>query len=378
MPWKSNSLEAQRLEVVSLCLVEGANRSEIARRFGVSRKTLYKWLAVSQSDEPLTDRSRRPRRSPGRSSPETEERVLKVREAHPVWGGRKIAKVIESEVRVSPSTVTEILRRHGRLQELRAGGKRAYQRFVHEHPNELWQMDFKGHFPTLLEGRCHPFDVLDDHSRYCLRLTACTNERWLTVQEHLSETFRTYGLPLRILCDNGGCWGATSAREITPLTIWLSRLGIKLIHGKPYHPQTQGKLERFHLTLKREVLDGHSFRDLEACTKAFIRYRDDYNRLRPHDELALATPASRYRISALKFPEGALKEPEYDEGALVRIVQKGGVLCFAGEEFRVGKCLHGLRVEVRPFKERDGRYEVRYGRTRIEIIDLRESTPRGV
>lgn len=130
--------------------------------------------------------------------------------------------------------------------------------------------------------------------------------------------------------------------------------------------------------MEREALDGRSFRDLKACAKAFTVFRDDYNRIRPHDELALATPASRYRVSPLSFPEGELKEPEYDEGAIVRIVQKGGVIPLGADEFRVGKCLHGLRVEVRPFIERDGRYEVRYGRTRIQLLDLRDASPSGV
>jgi len=371
VPWNTSSLENQRLEVVSLCRVEGSNRSEIARRFGISRKTLYKWLSASRMRDVLSDGSRRPKTSPNRSSPELESEVLSVRQERPTWGGRKISKVLEGQSRVSPSTVTEILRRHEKLDGPKAGQKRAWQRFVYEHPNELWQMDFKGHFPTLLEDRCHPFDVLDDHSRYCLSLVACSNERAPVVQDCLTSAFRTYGLPLRILCDNGGCWGGSPTREATALTLWLSRLGIKVIHGRPYHPQTQGKLERFHRTLKCDLLEGRSFRDLDACRRAFDGYRRDYNFVRPHDELDLCTPSSRYKVSALKFPEGEFKEPEYPEGAVLRKVQKGGVISYAGDDFRVGKCLLGLDVEVRPFKEHDGRFEVRYGRTRVEVIDLR-------
>lgn len=360
--------------MVSLALAEGANRSELARRFGVSRKTLYKWLEAAQRGEDLSDRSRRPKRSPRRSSEALESEVLALREEKRGWGGRKIARRLRETrgLLVSPSTVTEILRRHDALDGPRAGRKRDWRRFEREAPNELWQMDFKGHFPTLLDGRCHPFDALDDHSRYCLSLRACGNEGWLTVRECLTEAFRRYGLPLQILCDNGGCWGSTSAREVTPLTVWLSRLGVQVIHGRAYHPQTQGKLELFHRTLRRELLQFHQFRDLTHCQREFARYRDEYNRERPHDALGLETPARIYRASALSFPEGALPEPEYAEGAILRKVQAGGVVHFRGGAYRAGKCLAGLTVEIRPVQSEDGLYDVRYGRTRIERIDLRE------
>ncbi len=126
-------------------------------------------------------------------------------------------------------------------------------------PNALWQMDFKGHF-AMLKGRCHPLTILDDHSRFCLGLQACANETIETTQIHLTHIFRRYGLPLALLCDNGGPWGSGYPHiELTKLTVWLIRLGIQVLHGRPAHPQTQGKDERFHRTLKAEVLQGTVF-----------------------------------------------------------------------------------------------------------------------
>jgi len=372
MPWHTFSVEDLRKEIVVLANVPGANRSELASRFGISRKTLYKWLAVATSGAELCDRSRRPHTSPCRTHKDVEAAVLEWRDKHPTWGGRKIArKLLGGPASVSASTVTEVLRRHDRLDGPGAGEKRAYKRFEREHPNELWQMDFKGHFPMLCGDRCHPFDIVDDRTRYCITLQACLDERTQTVKSHLTNAFRVYGLPNEILCDNGGCWGASGARDITPLAIWMCLVGIQVMHGRPYHPQTQGKEERFHKTLGDDIIKGRGFADLMDCQAAFDEYRSDYNLIRPHDSLGLETPASIYVCSPRPFPEGPLPPPEYSDLDIVRKVQAGGILHFQGREFRVGKALRGYRVALKPF-EKDGRFEVRFGRSRVEVIDLND------
>ena len=155
-------------------------------------------------------------------------------------------------------------------------------------------MDFKGHFPTGA-GRCHPLTVLDDHSRFSILLQACANERTETVRECLTAAFRLYGLPVRMLMDNGSHWGNDANHPRTPLTVWLMRLGIQVSHGRPYHPQTQGKEERFHRTLNVELLQGRRFADWATCQAAFDRWRGVYNTERPALDLArprYAAPAS--------------------------------------------------------------------------------------
>lgn len=368
MPWQSLTVEELRKEIVTLANVPGANRAELASRFKISRKTLYKWLTLAASGSDLKDRSRRPHTSPCRASDEVEKEVLEQRDQEPTWGGRKISRVVG---KCSASTVTEILRRHGRLDGPGAGERRDYIRFEREHPNELWQMDFKGHFPMLRGDRCHPFDILDDRTRFCITLQACSNERSETVKSHLTNAFRTYGLPNAILCDNGGCWGASGARDVTPLTIWLSLVGVKVLHGRPHHPQTQGKEERFHRTLKEDVIVRRGFTDLADCQKAFDRFRGVYNLVRPHDSLGLETPGSLYVCSGRPFPEGPLPHPEYSAPDIVRKVQDGGLISFKCRPFRVGHSLKGYSVAIRPF-EKDGRFEVRFGRSRIQIIDLND------
>ena len=230
---------------------------ELCRRFGISPTTGYKWLERFRvgGEAGLSDRPRRPQHSPGRTGSEIEEMVLKVRDTHPAWGGRKLRAWLSArghELLPSPSTITAILRRHGRIDPSEGAKHRAWQRFEHLEPNQLWQMDFKGHF-AMLEGRCHPLTVLDDHSRFSLGLEACGDERTQTVQQRLTRIFRRYGLPERMVMDNGAPWGHDADHHHTPLTVWLLRLGISVSHGRPYHPQTQGKDERFHRTLKAEV-----------------------------------------------------------------------------------------------------------------------------
>ena len=373
MPWNMKSVQDQRKELLELACAPRANRSELCRRFGISRKTLYKWLAVSSEGSEPKDRTRRPIRSPKRSSGEVEEQVVALREAHR-WGGRKISRRLDDlgGPHVAPSTVTEILRRHELLDGPRSGHKRDHQRFEREHPNDLWQMDFKGHFGLNSGDRCHPFGCLDDCSRYCLDLKACSNERAVTVQDILTLVFQTYGLPNQILADNGGPWGARSSRQLTPLLIWLSQLGIQVIHGRPYHPQTQGKQERFHHSLQFEVLDRRGFADLSECQKAFDEFRHVYNTQRPHESHGLQTPARLYTLSPRAFPKGQLKDPDYDTEFFVRKVQYGGILHFKAAEFRVGKCLHGHLVGVKP-ANKDGTYNVYFGRSVVTQIDLRQN-----
>ena len=368
-----------REEFVRLALSDGANRRELCRRFGISAQTGYKWLRryAAEGRDGLADRSRRPRTSPSRVVPAVEAAVLAVRAAsNQAWGGRKIRRRLQDLDHVavpSASTITEILRRHDKLDRSAAAGHapwRRRSRFERARANELWQMDFKGHFATAT-GRCHPLTVLDDHSRYALALAACADERAVTVQDRLRAIFRRYGLPEAMLMDNGSPWGDAGDQPHTAFTVWLMRLGIRVAHGRPYHPQTQGKEERFHRSLKAEVLAGRSFVDLDDCQGAFSRWRHVYNHQRPHEALELRVPATRYRPSPRTFPE-TLPEIEYGPGDAVRKVEDGGRISFQGRRLRVSKAFKGQHVALRP-SEIDGVVTVRFGAHIIARIDLRQA-----
>ena len=371
MPWREVSVMEQRREFVRLAMQEGANRRELCRRFGIHPDTGYKWLARwAAGDEKLADRSRRPHTTPSRSDVATEGSVLAVRDAHPAWGARKIARCLERKGMKRParSTVHEILRRHDRVVAP-LGSPKAFQRFEKPAPNLLWQMDFKGWMSLANGAQCHPLTVVDDHSRYALSLEACANQQTETVQGRLELTFRRYGLPEVFFVDNGKPWGDPSGQRWTRLGVWLLKLGVDVLHSRPYHPQSRGKNERFHRTLEAEVLALKRFRDLCEVQRAFDAWRSVYNLERPHEALDQQVPASRYRPSARSMPE-RLPQVEYDEHEIVRIVPASkDYIRFRGQSWIVPRAFRGERVAIRPLTT-DGQYGVFFGAYQIATIDL--------
>jgi transposase InsO family protein len=372
MPWKVTNAMTLKREFAALAVQEEASMAELCRRYGISRPTGYKWVRRFRQGglEGLAEQSRRPIHSPGQTAAQVEARVVQLREQHPAWGGRKLRRRLQDiGVQGVPavSTITGILHRHDLIGTQEGAKHKALQRFEHPAPNDLWQMDFKGHI-AMEQGRCHPLTVLDDHSRYALGLDACANERAETVREHLSEAFRRYGLPWRMLMDNGSPWGDDGSNPYTAFTVWLLRLGIGVSHGRPYHPQTQGKDERFHRTLAAEVLR-EPLRDLAHGQQRFDRWRTVYNHERPHEALGMAVPASRYQASPRSFPE-VLPPIQYAPGVEVRKVQLGGRLSYRGREYRIPKALYGYPIGLRP-TVCDGVLELLFCHHVILHLDLR-------
>lgn len=353
MPWQECSIMSQRLEFVLLARQEDANHSALGRCYGISRKTGYKWLARyaagprGHPEAELVDRSRRPHHHPAQTPPELEAAVLAVRAEHPAWGGRKIKAWLERRglTAPSPSTITAILERNGLLDAPCDRPQRTWQRFEAAAPNDLWQLDFKG-VVRLGAGEAFPLSVLDDHSRFAVGLFACPDQKQATVQAHVTSLFRRYGLPRRILTDNGPPWGPSRQYGITAFEAWLIQLGIRVSHGRIYHPQTQGKVERFHGTLAAEVLRGPQRLDQAACQQAFDHWRDCYNLERPHDALDLTVPVERYTPSPRPMP-ARLPEIIYGPGDAVRMVKAHGVIAYRGRRYFVSRGLAGLPVAVR-------------------------------
>jgi transposase InsO family protein len=367
MPFQGR--EETREELCRLALVEGANRRELCRRFKVQPRILYKWLDRYRQEGAagLSDRSRRPHRSPARTEPELEAAVLAVRRENPVWGGRKIAASLEREgvSAPSPSTVTQILRRSGIAMV--APGQKGWKRFEQPAPNVMWQMDFKGDVP-FGKGRLHPLTVVDDHSRYAVVLHAADNERHMVVQNAVEAAFERYGLPQVMLTDNGSPWGDTGERALTKLGVWLIEHGVAPWHSAPYHPQSHGKNERFNRTLNAELLAGRTFADLAQAQRAFDAWRHRYNYHRPHDALNMAVPADRYRSSSRRF---TLKvEPfEYGPDDIVRRVDNAAWISFGGRRMKASKALVGKHVAIRP-TERDGVFDLVFRHVIAKSIDF--------
>jgi len=376
MPWKEVNLVSLRKEFVHLASQQDVCMNSLCTRFDISPKTGYKWLRRYQTEgaEALRDVSRRPHHSPNQTAPEIEEAIVRLRQSHPAWGARKLRKRLETihgGCWPSVSTITAILHRYGCIDAFESDKHHTWQRFEATTPNALWQMDFKGHFPIGAE-RCHPLTILDDHSRFNLGLYACLDQTRNTVQQHLTTVFRRYGLPVCIMTDNGSPWGSPDCESYTGLNVWLIRLGVIVSHSRPLHPQTMGKDERFHRTLKAEAITGHFFNAFIDCQQHFDRWRTVYNLERPHDALGGNVPASRYQVSQRTFPE-SLPAIEYAPDNLIRKVHDKGEIHFRNRMIRIGKAFRGLPVALQPTTA-DGVFNVFFCHFKISEINLNDKS----
>lgn len=388
MPWQESTTMSLRLAFVQQASQPDANLSALCAHFGISRPTGYKWLTRYQQGglTALDDQSRRPHTAPTQTATAVEARVLGLRTQQPTWGARKLRARLQALAPDEPvpaaSTITSILRRHGQLAPTLPGGRpqRAWQRFEHPGPNDLWQSDFLGPFALRdacggVVGRCAPLTVLDDYSRFALAVHALADEQHASVQAVWTALFRTYGLPRRLLCDNGPPWGSAGGpTRWTRLTVWLLLLGVQVSHGRPYHPQTQGKDERFHRSLRQETLGATQppLADVAQAQARFDAWRHVYNHERPHEALGLAVPASRYVPSPRAFPE-TVPPLAYDAAFQVRRVQREGWISWQGHEYHIGGAFAGQPVGVRP-SDVDGCFAVYFADHAIASLDSRTHT----
>lgn len=345
MPWVETNVREQRLQCVMAALRPGANRAAVFRAFGVSRKTGDKWVARHQEAGVLglADRSRRPHHSPTRTD---DESTARVREARAIfgWGGEKLAVVLRAQgLAVRARTIDRIIQREG-LTRRDAGPAPALRRFEHAAPNDLWQLDAKGHYPLTPAGRCHPLTVLDDHSRFVIALEALPTLTRAVVQPALIRCFDRYGLPDALLMDHGTpWWDPGHAGGLTQLGVFLIDQGIRLLHGRVRHPQTQGKVERFHRTLAERLRWVGVPTTLRQFRATFEWMREEYNELRPHAARGQEPPAWHYTPSRRRYQP---RPPawEYPVGADVRRVDTAGMLSYDGRRYFVSGALQGHHV----------------------------------
>lgn len=371
MPWKEETVEQQRTNFIVLANKAGCNFSALCREFGITRRTGYKWQERYREGLSLNDHSRAPYFRPRQTPAEIEELILSVRSNHPTWGARKILRYLADKGNSGlpvPSTATSILKRNGFITPEQSAGHTPFKRFERDAPNDLWQMDFKGHFAMCDGNRCHPLTMKDDHSRNLLCLDAYDNERWESVKASLHRVFLEYGLPNTILCDNGAPWG-DSHQGYTQFELWMMQMDILPIHGRPLHPQTQGKEERFHRTLNEDVLKRIPIQNLAHAQEVFDAYRIEFNTERPHNALNLDVPAKHYKRSNRSMPE-QLKEPEYDAGKTLRKVNCKGYISIQQHRYYLSETLIDKYLELIPLGE--DLLGICYGSFVIAKVDLSE------
>lgn len=371
MPWKEKTVEEKRLEFVVAAISREDSMSSLCREYGITRRTGYKWIERYKESGILSDQSRAPHRKPRKTLPEKEEQVLSVRSEHPTWGPRKIKRFLENKGYTdlpATSTIADILKRNGLITPENSIAHIPYKRFEMKYPNDMWQMDFKGHFAMLNGDRCHPLTITDDCTRKLLCLDAYDNERLEVVRKSLLRVFAEYGLPDAILSDNGAPWG-DSQKGYTQFEIWMMQLGILPMHGRPLHPQTQGKEERFHKTLKEDVLNRTVIRDLKHAQEIFDAYRLCFNTERPHEALGLDVPDSRYCLSKRSLPD-KIGEPEYSSGTNLRKVNYKGYISINNCRYYLSESFIGKYLEL--VYTGDDIVWLCYGKFRVGIIDLKE------
>jgi transposase InsO family protein len=385
MPFIERSIMSEKIEFCILASKEDSNMSDLCKRFNITRRTGYKWLAryLEKGLVGLEEKSRRPHTFPNQTLQPIDQYVVGLRENDPEWGAKKLHRIMLNQKEQGmymhstvpcKATITKILKRNGLVPSNRSKQSEGFERFEYDYPNELWQMDYKGYFKLLNKEICHPLTITDDHSRYNICLKACENQSEITVKQSLINVFRKYGLPYKILADNGSPWGASrrdlfdGIRYYTSLEKWFIQLNIKLLHGRPYHPQTQGKEERFHRTLKQELISYEQFRDHVHCQKRFDIWREKYNCIRPHEAINFKTPAELYKPSSKAYPE-KLKTYEYSLSDIKRKVQNKGIISFKNKEIRVGQAFVSETVALRESKE-NNKYEIYFCNQLIRTITL--------
>lgn len=369
MAWLETNVREQRMQFVVEATRSSANVSAVCRAYGVSRTTGYRWLdryRSAQSLTGLTERSRRPLRSPRQVPDALATRIEALRREYG-WAGRKLQVLLRHEgLTCSTATIDRVIRRAG-LVDPTESHRPALGRFERPAPNELWQMDFKGQYPVEAGQSCFPLSILDDHSRFAVGLFALTGTAGAPVQAALRRCFERYGLPEAMLVDHGTPWWSTSnGHGLTTLAVDLIRQGIDLIYSGVRHPQTQGKVERFHRTLARRLRHWGVPTRLAAFPAALDRFRTEYNDVRPHEAIQLTPPATRYTRSPR--PYVAQPRPWVYPGDLeMHRVDQAGMVSTDGRRYFVCEALASQWVGCQRF---DHRLLVRFRHLYIREINL--------
>lgn len=347
MPWESKTVEEIRKEFV-IAAQDSKNISALCREFGISRKTGYKWLKRYEDGQMLSDRSRAPKTNSRKTSENIENKILNVRYDNPGWGAATIHKVLEnSGVENLPCvrTVNNVLKRNNCISEEESEKRHKYIRFQKEHCNDMWQTDFKGDFSLLDGNRCFPLDIIDDRSRFLIKIVPSTSTKNLVIPT-FEEAFYEYGMPLSVLSDNGGQF-AGFKQGYTQFEKWLMCLDILPIHCRIKHPQTQGKIERFHRTLNNELLKHNTFSDIAQADKCMQDWRDKYNNIRPHEALEMLTPSQVYSKSNRNYT-GKFSDYEYSGLFPVKKVSFNGYISFDNQRLYFSETFSGELLEFRP------------------------------
>lgn len=351
MPWTDTDPMTERHKFVLACEEELFSMTELCDRFGISRKTGYKWLNRYREGgvEALADRSRAPKTFPHRTPEPIREMLIETRKAHPRWGPLKLLHYLrprhpEADF-PAPSTVGDILKREGLVEPRRRKRRRKHpgtSPIEAEAPAEVWTADFKGEFRLGSSQYCYPLTVQDAHSRYLLGCEALKSTAHDGAKPVFEALFEEHGLPKAIRTDNGGPFASRALCGLSRLSVWWIKLGIEPDRIQPGCPQQNGRHERMHRTLKAKTTrpPAQSFPEQQD---RFDEFRGEYNEIRPHQSLGGDVPASRYAPSDRQMPKRSPK-PDYPGHTEVRKVSTNAMVKFRNRELFISEVLEGEYV----------------------------------
>lgn len=376
MPWKAEHVMDIRIEFVLRATKKDVSFSDLCKEFGISRPTGYLWLGRYQeygSLSKLVDKSRRPLHSPKKTQDWLESEVVGLRKQYG-WGARKIRVLLNRQGYDLPEiTINRIVKRNDLLFE-HTSQKTLGKRFQRQECNELVQMDFKGEYPVS-GGKCYPLSLIDDRSRYLLGLWALPSQKAPIVKDALESVFVDVGVPKAMLMDHGTpWWSTTNGHGLTWLSVWLIKQDVRLIYSGIRHPQTQGKVERFHRTLDERTRHQGIPSELSEWVEWADKFRKEYNDLRPHEALEMQTPSQVYRTENLHAY--VANPPDWDYGdARTRLLNSRGFVDYGKERYFVCEALAGELVRV---DDLDGLLIVTFRNSVIREIDLRTGKSKAV
>lgn len=378
MPWREASPLDIKREVVLRALEPDANKSELAREHGISRKTLYKWLNRFRDGglAGLEDRSRCPHERRVACSGEMVLQLLELRQEHPTWGPKKLRAVAlrTASPKDVPSvrSIARMLKRAGMVRGRRRSSAlvttdRSAPQPVVKEPNDLWTFDFKGWWTTGDGTRCEPLTVRDAASRYLLAIDAFARPRQMDVRRVSERLFQLHGLPRAILVDNGSPFACTRARGgLSQLSAWWISLGITFHRSRPAHPQDNGGHERMHSDLAKEI-ESNPAPTLVEEQALLDEWRKTFNEVRPHESLGMRCPAEVYRSSPRRY-QGS-RRMVYPDHFQTRQVSANGCCHFEGHQIRISKALAGFKVGL--LREAN-RIHIRFYDLNLGAIELPE------
>ena len=382
MPWLETAPVDQRERFITDHRHGLYAMAELCERYGISRKTGYKWLARYESGgrPALRDRSHAPHRCPHQISDEVATAICAARQTHPSWGPVKLldwlARRRPELPRPAASTAGDLLARRGLVKRRRRRRPITHPGVVPPttaEPNDLWTIDFKGQFRTRDGVYCYPLTLADQHTRYLLACQGLRSTRGHQAHRVLEWAFRTYGLPRAIRSDNGVPFATTGIHGLSQLNVWWMRLGITHQRILPGNPQQNGAHERMHRTLKAEAIRPPRG-SLAAQQRAFNSFRSLYNEERPHTALGGQPPASRYMPSPRPYPS-RLAPLEYPGHFLVKRVTNAGTFRFKDRLLFIA---HALKQHHIGLEETDtGIWSIYFGSTLLARLDERDHIIRG-